>query len=95
MLNLDERNHELSMDIETSSQEYLRKVKERHLNPRKRKSEMEKIMKMFSEAKENSDTKVNLAIQTYELVDKHIRKVILIVALIYHPTPTGESLLPP
>jgi len=75
MLNLDERNHELSMDIETSSQEYLRKVKERHLNPRKRKSEMEKIMKMFSEAKENSDTKVNLAIQTYELVDKHIRKL--------------------
>ena len=75
MLNLDERNQELTSEIESASQEYLRKVKERHLNPRKRKSEMEKIMKMFNEAKDNSDSKVNIAIQTYELVDKHIRKL--------------------
>merc|ERR1712059_831 len=33
------------------------------------------IQKMFTEAKDNSDNKVNLAIQTYELVDKHIRKL--------------------
>eukprot|EP00090_Calanus_glacialis_P027485 TRINITY_DN43353_c0_g1_i1.p1 TRINITY_DN43353_c0_g1~~TRINITY_DN43353_c0_g1_i1.p1 ORF type:complete len:251 (-),score=85.81 TRINITY_DN43353_c0_g1_i1:414-1133(-) len=75
MLNLDERNHDLTTEIDSASQEYLRKVKERHLNPRKRKSEMEKIMKMFHEAKDNSDSKVNIAIQTYELVDKHIRKL--------------------
>jgi len=75
MLSLDERNTDLSTEIETASQEYLRKVKERHLNPRKRKSEMEKIMKMFHEAKDNSDSKVKIAIQTYELVDKHIRKL--------------------
>jgi len=75
MLSLDERNNGLNSEIEGASQEYLRKVKERHLNPRKRKSEMEKIMKMFHEAKENSDSKVNLAIQTYEMVDKHIRKL--------------------
>eukprot|EP00092_Neocalanus_flemingeri_P020341 GFUD01022035.1.p1 GENE.GFUD01022035.1~~GFUD01022035.1.p1 ORF type:complete len:241 (+),score=77.41 GFUD01022035.1:45-767(+) len=75
MLSLDERNNDLNTEIEGASQEYLRKVKERHLNPRKRKSEMEKIMKMFHEAKDNSDSKVNLAIQTYELVDKHIRKL--------------------
>merc|ERR1711884_656444 len=50
-------------------------VKEKRLNPRKRKSEMEKIMKMFGEAKENSDVKVNLAISTYEMVDRHIRKL--------------------
>merc|ERR1712059_128786 len=54
---------------------YLRKVKERHLNPRRRKQEMERIQNMFTEAKDNSDNKVNLAIQTYELVDKHIRKL--------------------
>merc|ERR1712058_167154 len=30
---------------------------------------------MGSDAKENSDVKVNLAIQTYEMVDKHIRKL--------------------
>jgi len=29
----------------------------------------------FGEAKENSDVKVNLAIQTYEMVDKHIRRL--------------------
>jgi len=75
MLSLDEKNREIGTEIEGASQEYLRKVKERHLNPRKRKSEMEKIMKMFHEAKVNSDSKVNLAIQTYELVDKHIRKL--------------------
>ena len=42
---------------------------------RKRKSEMEKIMKMFGESKENSDLKVNMAMQTYEMVDRHIRKL--------------------
>merc|ERR1711911_529962 len=66
---------DLTNDIDANSKEYLRKVKERHLNPRKRKSEMEKIMKMFGEAKENSDVKVNLAMQTYEMVDRHIRKL--------------------
>jgi len=75
MLSLDERNHGLTTEIEGASQEYLRKVKERHINPRKRKSEMEKIMKMFQEAKDNSDSKVKIAISTYELVDKHIRKL--------------------
>ena len=75
MLSLDQRNHDINSEIETASQEYLRKVKERHLNPRKKKSEMEKIMKLFQEAKENSDSKVKIAITTYELVDKHIRKL--------------------
>jgi len=36
---------------------------------------MEKIQKMFKKAKEMSDDKVQIAIQTYELVDKHIRKL--------------------
>ena len=75
MLKLEQRNNDLTNDIDTNSKEYLRKVKERHLNPRKRKAEMEKIMKMFGEAKENSEVKVNLAVQTYEMVDRHIRKL--------------------
>merc|ERR1740129_2303099 len=45
------------------------------ISGRKRKSEMEKIMKMFGESKENSDLKVNMAMQTYEMVDRHIRKL--------------------
>merc|ERR1712004_734713 len=44
-------------------------------HPRRRKAEMEKIAKMFDEAKSNSDVKVKLAIDTYELVDKHINKL--------------------
>lgn len=41
----------------------------------KRKDEMEKIQKMFKKAKEHGDDKVAIAIQTYEMVDKHIRRL--------------------
>lgn len=61
------------VQIDSSSDDYLRKV--RDLSPSKRKQEMEKIQKMFKKAKEMSDDKVQIAIQTYELVDKHIRKL--------------------
>merc|ERR1719319_1821048 len=61
------------VNIDSSSDEYLRKV--RDLSPSKRKLEMEKIQKMFKRAKEISDDKVKIAIQTYELVDKHIRRL--------------------
>ena len=40
-----------------------------------RKSEMANIQAMFQKAKEHGDDKVSIAIQTYELVDKHIRKL--------------------
>ena len=40
-----------------------------------RKDEMEKIQKMFKKAKEHGDDKVSIAIQTYEMVDKHIRRL--------------------
>ena len=59
--------------MDEASDEYLRKVRE--LGPDQRKSEMEKIQKMFHKAKQNGDDKVSIAIQTYELVDKHIRKL--------------------
>ena len=75
MLKLEKRNHDLTNNIEANSKEYLRKVKEHHLNPRRRKSEMEKIMKMFGEVKENSDMKVNLAVKTYDMVDRHITRL--------------------
>ncbi|MPC26021.1 Inhibitor of growth protein 5 [Portunus trituberculatus] len=55
------------------SDEYLTTVKS--LSPEKRSEQMSKIQKMFNRAKEYSDDKVQLAIQTYELVDKHIRRL--------------------
>lgn len=47
----------------------------RELEPDQRKSEMTKIQDMFAKAKAHGDDKVSIAIQTYELVDKHIRWV--------------------
>jgi len=64
---------DIMVDIDSASDEYLRKV--RDLSPGKRKAEMEKIQKMFKQSKEFADDKVQLAIQTYELVDKHIRRL--------------------
>jgi len=73
MADLDRSNKDMMVDIDSASDEYLRKV--RDLSPGKRKAEMEKIQKMFKESKKFADDKVHLAIQTYELVDKHIRKL--------------------
>merc|ERR1712203_292612 len=73
MHDLDSSNKDILVEIDTGSDEYLRKV--RDLSPGKRKAEMEKIQKMFKQAKEISDDKVNIAVHTYELVDKHIRKL--------------------
>jgi len=75
MLELDVKNQEITKEIDNASEDYLRKVEEKRMNPRRRKQEMEKIQKMYDDAKTNSDTKVKLAIDTYELVDKHIRKL--------------------
>jgi hypothetical protein len=75
MLDLDTKNNEITKEIDNISEDYLRKVEDKRLNPRSRKREMEKIQKMFEEAKLNSDTKVKLAVDTYELVDRHIRKL--------------------
>ena len=47
----------------------------RELNSSERNSEMANIQEMFQKAKEHGEEKVNIAIQTYELVDKHIRKL--------------------
>merc|ERR1719507_97144 len=66
-------NKEIMVQIDGTSDDYLRKV--RDLSPTKRKAEMEKIQHMFKKAKELSDEKVNIAVATYEMIDKHIRKL--------------------
>ena len=73
MHDLDLKNKNLLQEIDASSDEYLRKA--RDLSDSQRASEMEKIQRMFRKAKEHGDDKVNIAIQTYEMVDKHIRKL--------------------
>ncbi|KAK8746447.1 hypothetical protein OTU49_017022 [Cherax quadricarinatus] len=73
MRDLDQRSQDVMRNIDQISDEYLSTVK--GLSPEKRSEQMSKIQKMFNRAKEYSDDKVQLAIQTYELVDKHIRRL--------------------
>ena len=53
----DVKNKTILNDVDSASDDYLRKVRE--LNPGKRKEEMEKIQKMFKKAKEHGEDKVN------------------------------------
>ena len=73
MHELDKKNKSILEDVDSASDEYLRKVRE--LSSEQRKNEMEKIQTMFAKAKAHGDDKVSIAIQTYELVDKHIRRL--------------------
>ena len=70
---LDHKNKTLLQDIDAASDDYLRKA--RDLSESQKSSEMGKIQKLFKKAKEHGDEKVNIAIQTYEMVDKHIRRL--------------------
>ena len=73
MHDLDQKNRSLLQNIDEASDEYLRKA--RDLSTSQKSSEMDKIQKMFKKAKDHGDEKVNIAIATYEMVDKHIRKL--------------------
>jgi len=73
MHDLDQKNRTLLQNIDEASDEYLRKA--RDLSTSQKSSEMDKIQKMFKKAKDHGDEKVNIAIATYEMVDKHIRKL--------------------
>jgi len=73
MHDLDTKNRTILEDVDSASDDYLRKV--RDLGATQRKSEMENLQSMFTRARQNCDDKVQIAVQTYELVDKHIRRL--------------------
>lgn len=66
MRDLDNRAQSLMKEIDCHAEDYLKVVSQ--TSPEKRKEQMEKIQKLFNKAKEYGDDKVQLAIQTYELV---------------------------
>lgn len=66
MRDLDNRAQSLMKEIDTQAEDYLKVIST--TSPEKRKEQMEKIQKLFNKAKEYGDDKVQLAIQTYELV---------------------------
>lgn len=68
MRDLDARAQTVMRNIDKMADEYLQNVK--LLSAEKKKDKMGDIQSQFNKAKEYGDDKVQLAIQTYELVSK-------------------------
>lgn len=77
MRELDSRAQTLMKSIDEKADEFMKTlVKDKESIPEEvRKEKLKAIQDMFNKAKEYGDDKVQLAIQTYELVDKHIRRL--------------------
>ncbi|XP_038858429.1 inhibitor of growth protein 5a isoform X3 [Salvelinus namaycush] len=60
-------------EIDKLAEEYISSV--RNLATEQRVVHLQKIQSAYSKCKEFSDDKVQLAMQTYEMVDKHIRRL--------------------
>lgn len=77
MRDLDSRAQNLMQLIDEKANDFMETlVKDRESIPEDvRKEKLKAIQDSFNLAKEYGDDKVQLAIQTYELVDKHIRRL--------------------
>ncbi|KAI4896848.1 hypothetical protein NFI96_016910, partial [Prochilodus magdalenae] len=73
MRELDNRTEEKKGEIDKLAEEYISNV--RNLASEQRMEHLQKIQNAYSKCKEYSDDKVQLAMQTYEMVDKHIRRL--------------------
>ncbi|XP_062848938.1 inhibitor of growth protein 5b isoform X2 [Trichomycterus rosablanca] len=73
MTDLDSRTEEKKVEIDRLASEYVEKV--RKLSSEERVEHLKRIEEAYSKCKEFSDDKVQLAMQIYELVDKHIRRL--------------------
>ncbi|XP_039084545.1 inhibitor of growth protein 5 isoform X1 [Hyaena hyaena] len=73
MRELDQRTEDKKAEIDILAAEYISTVKT--LSPDQRVEHLQKIQSAYSKCKEYSDDKVQLAMQTYEMVDKHIRRL--------------------
>ena len=70
---LDTHVHEILKEIDLLKTEYLNNVKS--MDNETRLAKMKIIEKKYEKCKDLSDEKVQLANQTYEMVDKHIRRL--------------------
>ncbi|KYO24805.1 inhibitor of growth protein 5 [Alligator mississippiensis] len=73
MRELDQRTEDKKAEIDSLAAEYIASVKS--MLPEQRVEHIKKIQNAYSKCKEYSDDKVQLAMQTYEMVDKHIRRL--------------------
>lgn len=82
------RNFTLMRELDTRAQILMKQIDDKatdmmkntisakeSLSEEEKKSRLKQIQELFTKAKEYGDDKVQLAIQTYELVDKHIRRL--------------------
>jgi predicted transcriptional regulator len=82
------RNFTLMRELDTRAQTLMKQIDEKatdvmkntvnakeNLTEDEKKGKLKLIQELFTKAKEYGDDKVQLAIQTYELVDKHIRRL--------------------
>ncbi|CRL00776.1 CLUMA_CG014030, isoform A [Clunio marinus] len=74
---LDQRAQTLMIQIDETACDMMKNTinSKENLSEEEKKSKLKQIQELFTKAKEYGDDKVQLAIQTYELVDKHIRRL--------------------
>jgi hypothetical protein len=71
MRELDNRAQSLMKSIDEKSTEMMKStIAKENLSEEEKKTKLKHIQELFTKAKEYGDDKVQLAIQTYELVDK-------------------------
>lgn len=76
MRDLDTRAQIIMKQIDSSATEYMgASIKLENIPEDEKKVKLKSIQDLFNKAKEYGDDKVQLAIQTYEMVDKHIRRL--------------------
>ncbi|KAM4621051.1 inhibitor of growth protein 5-like [Discoglossus pictus] len=73
MSDLDQRTEDKKKEIDKLAAEYIATV--RDPSPKQRVQHLQRIQNAYSKCKEYSDDKVQLAMQTYEMVHKHIRRL--------------------
>lgn len=73
MKDLDEKTQELVREINGQSENYMETAHQ--LTSEEKGGKFREIRNMFGKARELSDDKVQLSMQTYEMIDKHIRRL--------------------
>ncbi|XP_015271548.1 PREDICTED: inhibitor of growth protein 5 [Gekko japonicus] len=73
MRELDQRTEDKKAEIDALAAQYISTV--RNMTSEQRVEILQKIQNAYTKCKEYSDDKVQLAMQTYEMVDKHIRRL--------------------
>jgi len=73
LLEMDEKNSNTLLNLDTSSVEYMQKVN--NLQKDEKAVEKEKMREKLKSAGKIADEKISISFQTYELVDKHIVKL--------------------